>query len=300
MNVHHLELFYYVAKHGGISAAVRRIPYGIQQPAVSGQMRVLEESVGARLFERSPFRLTPAGEKLYGYVQPFFEGLADIAGQLKEDAKPELRIGASEMVLRDYIPTVMQRVRARHPNLRLHLRSGYQSELEAWLRDGLIDLAIGAVDTKPPARLRQVCVARVPMVLLVHRQWPLKSVDRLWTQKKVTDALIGLPPATRLMKNFQQGLKRLGVTWPQSVEATSIELVTCYVANSEGHGVNLAIPAAIKHRDVRILPLEGFEPLKIGFLWRGEPTELMRVAMTELQRYAHELWPESAILDPLP
>lgn len=46
MNVHHLELFYYVAKHGGISAAVRGIPYGIQQPAVSAQMRALEDEVG--------------------------------------------------------------------------------------------------------------------------------------------------------------------------------------------------------------------------------------------------------------
>jgi DNA-binding transcriptional LysR family regulator len=300
MNVHHLELFYYVAKHGGISAAVRRIPYGIQQPAVSGQMRALEESVGARLFERSPFRLTPAGEKLYAYTQPFFDGLGGIAGQLKESAKPELRIGASEMVLRDYIPAVTQRVRARHPNLRLHLRSGYQSELESWLRDGLIDLAIGAVADRPPARLRQARVAAVPLVLLVHRQWPLKSADRLWAQKKITDSLIGLPPATRLMKNFQQGLKRLGVTWAQSVEATSIELVTCYVANSEGHGVNLAIPAAIKHRDVRVLPLDGFDPITIGFLWRSEPTELLRATMAELQRYAHELWPEAAIQDPLP
>ena len=61
MNVHHLELFYYVAKHGGISAAVRKIPYGIQQPAVSGQVGSLEKDLGVRLFERSPFRLTPAG-----------------------------------------------------------------------------------------------------------------------------------------------------------------------------------------------------------------------------------------------
>ena len=38
MNIHHLELFYFVAKHGGIAAAVRNIPYGIQQPAVSGQI----------------------------------------------------------------------------------------------------------------------------------------------------------------------------------------------------------------------------------------------------------------------
>ncbi len=37
MNVHHLELFYFVAKYGGITPAVRQMPYGIQQPAVSGQ-----------------------------------------------------------------------------------------------------------------------------------------------------------------------------------------------------------------------------------------------------------------------
>src|SRR4051812_38349542 len=93
MNVHHLELFYYVARHGGISAAVRHIPYGIQQPAGSGQMRALEENVGARLFERSPFRLTPAGEKLFAHVQPFFEPLAALATTLRnEGEEPALRL----------------------------------------------------------------------------------------------------------------------------------------------------------------------------------------------------------------
>ena len=113
MNVHHLELFYYVAKHGGISAAVRHIPYGIQQPAVSGQMRALEENAGAKLFERSPFRLTPAGEKLFAHVAPFFANLGAVAAALREGAEAELRIGASELVLRDHIPTVMRRLRAR-------------------------------------------------------------------------------------------------------------------------------------------------------------------------------------------
>ena len=46
MNVHHLELFYYVAKHEGITAAVRKMPYGIQQPAVSGQILQLERDLG--------------------------------------------------------------------------------------------------------------------------------------------------------------------------------------------------------------------------------------------------------------
>ncbi len=72
MNIHHLELFYYVAKHGGIMPAVRNIPYGIQQPAVSAQVAQLEEFLGVTLFQRRPFALTPAGEKLYGFIQPFF------------------------------------------------------------------------------------------------------------------------------------------------------------------------------------------------------------------------------------
>ena len=39
-NLHHLELFYHVARHGGITAAARSMPYGIQQPAISGQISV--------------------------------------------------------------------------------------------------------------------------------------------------------------------------------------------------------------------------------------------------------------------
>jgi Transcriptional regulator len=75
MNVHHLELFYYVARHGGIMEAVRNIPYGIQQPAVSGQVAQLEEHLGVTLFHRRPFALTPEGEKLYEFIQPFFSNL---------------------------------------------------------------------------------------------------------------------------------------------------------------------------------------------------------------------------------
>jgi DNA-binding transcriptional LysR family regulator len=52
MNVHHLELFYYVAKHEGITEAVRKMPWGIQQPAVSGQILQLENSLGVKLFQR--------------------------------------------------------------------------------------------------------------------------------------------------------------------------------------------------------------------------------------------------------
>src|ERR1700743_1333762 len=83
MNIHRLELFYYVAKHGGVSAAARRIPYGIQQPAISAQIIQLENTLGMALFTRRPFRLTKSGEELFRFIEPFFGGLEAMGQKLR-------------------------------------------------------------------------------------------------------------------------------------------------------------------------------------------------------------------------
>jgi DNA-binding transcriptional LysR family regulator len=118
MNIHHLELFYYVAKHGGIAAAVRKMPYGIQQPAVSGQIVRLEEALGAKLFNRRPFLLLPAGVELFEFIKPFFDNIEKVAGRIR-GASQQLRIAAPSIVLHDYVPELLRRVRRRFPILRL-------------------------------------------------------------------------------------------------------------------------------------------------------------------------------------
>jgi DNA-binding transcriptional LysR family regulator len=300
MNVHHLELFYYVAKHGGISAAVRHIPYGIQQPAVSGQMGALEADLGVRLFERSPFRLTAPGKKLLAHIEPFFAGLEPLAGQLRDEDRPELRLGASELVLRLHIPTVTHRLRTRHPRLHLTLRSGYQTQFETWLRDGLIDLAVVPIEAKGAARPGQLRLLRVPLVLLVPRKSAYRAAADLLVRRKVPEPLVGLPLATSVMRSFHRDLRRRGIAWPTAIEATSMEMITSYVANGEGLGVNLAIPEAIEHPEVRALPLDGFAPIDIGLKWNGTPSPLLRDAVGELQRYVRATWPRWALPDELP
>src|SRR5271154_4998226 len=104
MNVHHLELFYYVARHGGIMPAVRNIAYGIQQPAISSQISQLEEFLGVTLFQRPPFSLTPAGEKLFQFIQPFFANLDKMAVEIQGGPARHIRIGPSTIVLREYLP----------------------------------------------------------------------------------------------------------------------------------------------------------------------------------------------------
>ena len=297
MNIHHLELFYYVARHGGISAAVRHMPYGIQQPAVSSQILLLEQDLGVKLFERSPFKLTPAGEELDNFVRPFFENLGPMAVRLRTRLAPQLRIGASELVLRDHLPAVIQRMKQSQPGLRLALRSGFQPELEACLRDREIDLAVSPLRGRLPGHIRCLRLLRLPLVLLVHKKTKIKSAATLLAQKRPAELLICLPPTESISQVFQSGLKKLGVTWPMAIEASSMELITQYVANGDGVGVNIFMPDVVRHPQVRVLPLDGIGEVELAAMWHGEPTPIIRTFLQESQRYIAQHWPDQANLD---
>jgi DNA-binding transcriptional LysR family regulator len=292
MNIHHLELFHYVARHGGISRAIRHIPYGIQQPAVSGQILQLEEALGTKLFERSPFRLTTEGGELYAFVRPFFENLDAVEARLRKRAAPAIRIGASELVLRAYLPTVMRHLRRRHPQMRLSLQSGFTPQLEAWLLDRQIDLAITPLEKRPPKRLGCLRLLRVPLVLLVHRRAGFRSAAELWAQRRITAPLITLPADETVSRHFQKGLQRLGIEWPPAIEASSLDLITQYVADGHGVGVNVNLPEVCRHPQVRILPLEGFDPIEVVALWHGPPAPLVGAVLEEGQKLVHQLWPQ--------
>jgi DNA-binding transcriptional LysR family regulator len=297
MNIHHLELFYYVARHGGISRAVRNMPYGIQQPAISSQVLLLEEDLGTKLFERQPFKLTPEGEELFAFVRPFFDNLLPVADKLRRKSAPVLRIGASELVLLDYLPPVIERLRRQEPKLRLALRSGFQDEVEQWLLDREIDLAIVPLGTKPPGRLRCLRLLSLPLVLVVPKKSKLKSAAELWEKGSVEEPLISLPASEVLTKNFRRGLERRGVEWPHSIEASSMELVTRYVANGYGVGVSLGDTEVVKDPDVRVLPMDGFDPVVMAALWSGALTPLVRLALEEAQRLVAIQWPDLAVAE---
>ncbi|MEO6244805.1 MAG: substrate-binding domain-containing protein, partial [Opitutaceae bacterium] len=194
----------------------------------------------------------------------------------------------------------MQRLKRRFPRLRFSLRSGFQTQLEDWLRDGLIDLAVTAVEARPPVRLRRLCLTDVPLVLLVPRVSGVKSAEELFARKRIAEPLISVPTSGLVSRNFQRGLKQRGVVWPQTIEATSIELVADYVANGDGFGVSIAIASIARHRRIKALPLAGFDPMTIGVLWRGEPTPLVRATCEAMQAHARETWPEWACKDELP
>jgi DNA-binding transcriptional LysR family regulator len=81
--------------------------------------------------------------------------------------------------------------------------------------------------------------------------------------------------------------------WPTSIEASSMEVATQYVANGYGIAVGVYLPHLIKHPDVRAIPLPGFESVEIAALWRPPVSRLHDDLRDAIQARADELWPKS-------
>lgn len=289
MNIHHLELFYYVARHGGITEAVRNIPYGIQQPAISGQVAQLEERLGVVLFRRRPFALTAAGDKLYRFIEPFFGNLETVASELQGGEARQIRIGASTVVLRDHLPELLRIVRKKFPHLKIALREGFQAELEALLQKDEVDLTVTVLEKKPAPGISSAALLELPLVLVVEKVSRITSAEQLWQCDKIEEPLICLPSVEVVCKNFQQGLGRAGVDWFPSIEVSSIDLIETYVAGGFGIGLSVLVPKAKMHPSLRIVPLPGFAPVVVGALWRGKSSALLRTFLDELQLRAKRL-----------
>lgn len=269
--------------------AVRNIPYGIQQPAVSAQVAQLEEFLGATLFQRRPFALTPEGEKLFAFIQPFFSNLEKTAAELQGGQARHFRIGASTIILRDHLPRLLAGIRKKFTGLKISLREGYPAQLEELLAKDEIDLAITLIEKKPAAGLQSLVLLELPMVLLVEQGGQIKSAEELWARDKIVEPLICLPAQEALTKRFGARLQELGVEWFPAIEASSAGLIETYVASGLGIGVSVEVPGKPLPKNVRALPLPDFPPAVIGALWRGKKTAVLDAFLDMARQRALEL-----------
>lgn len=297
MNIHHLELFYFVAKFEGITAAVRKMPYGIQQPAVSGQILQLEEKLGVKLFNRRPFALTPAGEELYDYIYPFFSRLGDLEEKLRGEEGRHLRLAATASALRNHLPDCLEKLKIEEPNLRLSLREVTPSDVHSALTSQQVDVAIGVIGGKMSEGLRADTLITIPTVLWVPSDSKAKSWEEFLEKDPYskngqlgTKPLIGLPPNEVLQQLFRKEFDRREINWPVAVEVNSTDVVHDFVARGFGVGVGIYIPGVDGTKGVKALSLEGFPPLVIGAMYQGRPKgvvmDFLRIAKEHVKTLA--------------
>ena len=290
MNVHHLELFYYVAKHGGVSAAARQIPYGIQQPAISAQILQLEDSLGLSLFQRRPFQLSAEGQRLYEHIEPFFNGLPVLEERLRGGAETRLRIAAPEIVQREYLPELLSRMRKRVYNFNFGLFNGRQSEIESRLLAQEVDLGLSLITDKPAVGMNTRELVRLPMVLLVPEKSRFKSASDILGLDRIDLPLITLGMKDALPRVFGEELRSRNVDWLPTLELGGLDLIAKYVAQGFGIGLSMHVPQIKLPSGVREIPLTEFPLIPFCALWMGRLTPLGESFLDESRKLAVELF----------
>ena len=290
MNVHHLELFYYVAKYEGITAAVRKMPYGIQQPAVSGQILQLEDELGVKLFNRRPFALTPAGDMLYDFAYPFFAGLLDVEERLKGEDCKHLRISASASVLGNHLPQVLENLKLKTPELKLTLKEVAPADVYSQLTTQQADIALTVLHGRLDEGLRSVEIMTIPIVLLVPSTCKVNSLDDLLREcengrLESKLPLVGLPQHEALSQIFQNGLDKLNIDWQPSMEVNALDVIQKYVSRGFGAGIGVGIPGVDPIDGVDVISLDSFPPLIIGGIYQGKVKPIVQEFLKATQEY---------------
>lgn len=290
MNVHHLELFYYVARHGGVSAAARHMPYGIQQPAISAQILQLEDALGVTLFVRRPFQLTKEGQSLYDFITPFFSGLDEMGRKLRGGGENRLRIAAPEIVQREYLPEQLARMRKRVKGFHFTLTQGRQQEIETLLLGQEIDVGLGILTEKPQPGLQTRDLVKLQLVLLVSKQSGITKAAQVLERDRIDMPLITLGATEGISRAFQNGLRQRGVDWLPSLEVGSLDLIARYVAEGFGVGVSLHLPHVKLPAGVNEVPLTDFAPVNFVSMWSGRLSPLSEVFVEEAAKLGKELF----------
>jgi DNA-binding transcriptional LysR family regulator len=145
VQIQQLTYFLSVAEHRHFTQAAQALR--IAQPSLSQQIKALEKSLGARLFDRirGNLTLTPAGEALLPIAQRI---LADVETarqevlELNELQSGRVRLGAPPSLLTGLLPEVFWIFRRRYPGIRLVIDESGSRDLVAKAANGALDLAL--------------------------------------------------------------------------------------------------------------------------------------------------------------
>ena len=143
MYLEQLRFFHSVAERGSFTGAARELL--LTQPAVSNQIRKLEEGLGQRLFERQgrQVQLTRAGEILYAHSRKIFQQVREAEGILKDFKSlhtGSLSLGTVDVISIYVLPQIFQQFHRMFPRIEISIQVGDSASLTRGVLDGEFDL----------------------------------------------------------------------------------------------------------------------------------------------------------------
>ncbi|MCD0502929.1 LysR family transcriptional regulator [Bordetella petrii] len=256
MDLKQLRAFLTVADTGNVTRAAEVL--NLVQPAVSRQIRLLEEDVGAPLFERERrgMVLTEAGQVLVDYARRALLELdrarVEIGG-MGQGVTGLVTLGLLPSSIDMLSSPLARAVAAAYPGIRVRIAMGYAGTLQRWLAAGEVDAALLYGAERSPD-LQSVPLIEEPL-------WVIGPVgSRLRPGKPVS--LADLAGQKLVLPSAPHGIRTLvehacavaHVTLDVSVETNALSVQRSLVLG--GHGLTILPPIAVAD-DLRHRKLEG-------------------------------------------
>lgn len=175
MLLRHIHYFLAVAEHRGFTRAATALH--VSQPALSQQIRQLEESLGAQLFDRSGrhIALTDAGEAWLVYAKNALRALEEgkrAIHDVEDLSRGSLRVAVTPTFTSWLIGPLMATFYARYPNITLALQEMSQEKVEERLLNDELDIGI-AFDDVHSADIDALPLLKESLALVVSESHPL-------------------------------------------------------------------------------------------------------------------------------
>ncbi|MDX3929809.1 MAG: LysR family transcriptional regulator [Shinella sp.] len=239
LTVRQLRYVCEVARLGSIQAASKALY--ISQSSILAAIALAESEMGARIFERRPAKgvqITPAGERFVSAARVMLSAATEFSraiGDLSDRVPKVLRIGCFEPFGALFMPEMLRRYVDSVGDVEIDLLEGDQVQLQAWLAEGLIDLAvlydIGTINTDS---ITPIC--KVPAHAVLHSDDPLARKEAVWLSEIATRPfiLLDMPQtATYLLTLFDILARRPEVRF----HTRSYETVRSAVASGFGMSI---------------------------------------------------------------
>jgi DNA-binding transcriptional LysR family regulator len=276
MDFDHLTTFVEIAKTGSFSRAGQKLYRS--QPAVSAQIRQLEQEYGEKLFDRvgKSVRLTSAGEALLEYAGRMLnlknESLRAVADQASAP-RGTLAVGANEATCLYVLPEVFAEYHRRYPAVQISIYRNFSRKVLEKVEDGSVDVGIVTLPVKSPS-LRTHSIFRDRLMLMASPSNPLARHKSVSIGEIAQQPLI-LPKTgfTRQLfdKQFRPHRGQLRIT----MELPSVGMIKRFVA--AGLGVSLVSESfardEVRAGQVKLIPISGVELWReLGLIYRRDRT----------------------------
>ncbi|MBV8820311.1 MAG: LysR family transcriptional regulator, partial [Acidobacteriaceae bacterium] len=276
--------FLEVAKHNSFSRAAEKCFR--TQPAISSQIRALEEEVGGKLFDRSGGKvsLTAAGKVFQKYAEEMMDSkrrVISAVAEMERIPRGEIVVGANEGTCLHVLPEVFAEFKRQYAGVSVNIHRMERAKILDAVIDNSVDFGVISMPVTDQ-RLTVALIHRDELVVITPPGHPLtKLKGRAVTLDEVGKFPLVLPKVGRTRDVIEEMLHARKIKPSVAMELDSSELLKRFIAADVGIGfiARSNISSDVKAKTLCAIPLEG-APIRrdLGLVFRKDKA-LSRAAL---------------------